>query len=382
MINFNAGAKRPAKDDARTARINAANELVQRTLAQHGLMPGGDKPAGDLPSGLPDMQDILARFQLPLGTGTSGTGTFGTGTSGTGTFGMGTQDADIPNGARFQQSQFTCAAGSRANLTYVPSTASQGVTGIVVMLHGCTQNPGDFAAGTGMNALAEQHGFVVIYPQQTRGDNAQSCWNWFSRGDQRRDRGEPAILAEMTRKAMIEHEVAADRTFVAGLSAGAAMAVILGQTYPDVFAAVGAHSGLPFGAAKDVPSAFAAMAGNGSDTSANTTDGKPTPTIVFHGTADATVHPANGDRIARNATDRSAAQTIHTEESGTASGRSFARKITSTPDGATAVEHWIIDGLGHAWSGGRPQGSYTDAKGPDASAEMIRFFYETADRTV
>lgn len=355
MINFNAGALRPAKDDARLARIAAANDLVQRTLAQHGLLAGSGATAAGGPSARMTMQDLLSRLQTPPGV-------------------MGMTDPVVPDGATFDRAQFSCDAGSRAYRTYVPSTAVDGVSGVVVMLHGCTQTCDDFAVGTGMNALAEQHRFVVIYPQQSRGDNAQSCWNWFSRGDQRRDRGEPAILAGLTRKAMAEHGVPRDRTFVAGLSAGGAMAVILGQTYPDVFAAVGVHSGLAFGAASDMPSAFAAMAGNGAQASHPPGGGAFVRTIVFQGGADATVAPANGDQIARHVTDHGPHQTIETDEQGNTAGRAFHRRIVTDCDGAPVLEHWVIDGLGHAWSGGQPQGSYTDAKGPDASAEMVRFF--------
>lgn len=361
MKNFNVGALRPASDDARAARIAAANDLVHRTLSQHGLMPGGEGANGNAMAAMPSMDDLLARFQMPGGIPAK-------------------PETPLPDGATFEQSQYTCAAGSRSLRTYVPSSASEGVAGVVVMLHGCTQNPTDFAAGTGMNALAEAHRFVVLYPQQSRGDNAQSCWNWFSRGDQRRDRGEPAILAGMTRAAMEEYGVSRERTFVAGLSAGAAMAVILGETYPDVFAAVGAHSGLPYGSANDVPSAFAAMAGNGQAASNPSKDASFVRTIVFHGTADATVAPANGERIARDVMDRGPRQTFDNDEKGQTTGRRFTRRIVTQEDGETVLEHWTVDGLGHTWSGGQPQGSYTDAKGPDASAEMIRFFYETTDK--
>lgn len=361
MIKYNVGALRPATDDARATRMTAANDLVQRTLAQHGLMPGTstDQNAATLP-GLPAMDTLLARLGSPVDAPSS-------------------PSVPLLDGAKFWADLYSCAAGTRAYKTYVPSTATNGVTGIVVMLHGCTQNADDFAAGTGMNALAEMHRFVVIYPQQSRGDNAQSCWNWFSRGDQRRDRGEPAILAGLTRKAMAEHGVSKDRTFVAGLSAGAAMAVVMGETYPDVFSAVGAHSGLPYGAAKDVPSAFAAMAGDVQDVTGRANGTHAMRTIVIHGTADATVHPSNGARIARQVMDRGARQTIETETKGTTFGRSFTCKITTTPDGRPELEHWIIDGLGHAWSGGQPGGTYTDAQGPDVSAEMIRFFFHTPD---
>ncbi len=338
MMNFNAGAWRPANNDARP--MSAADDLVRRTLAQHGLMPDGARLAGI--AGLPG-----ANTARPAPA--------------------------IPDGASFPRDTYAGHSGSRAYRTYVPASAGQGINGIVTMLHGCTQTPEDFATGTGMNALAERHSLIVIYPEQARGANAQTCWNWFSKGDQRRARGEPEIIAGMTKRAMAEYGVPRTQTFVAGLSAGAAMAVILGEAYPDVFAAVGAHSGLPFGAASDVPSAFAAMAGTAGAATARL---KPSDmrTIVFHGTADQTVHPANGDIIADMAEASGIGASVRTTQTGQAGGRGFRRAIASGPDGDVRLEHWTVDGLGHAWSGGQPGGSYTDAAGPDASAEMIRFF--------
>ncbi|MEP3437958.1 MAG: PHB depolymerase family esterase [Hoeflea sp.] len=363
MNIFDTGAKHPARADARLARLAAANDLVRRTLARHGLMPeAGTEPRGGLSPAMSPLSG-LAGLQTVTGGGAT--------------------PADVvPGGAQFRQGLFECEAGSRPFLTYVPDSATQGVSGIVVMLHGCTQTPEVFATGTGMNALAELHRLVVIYPQQSRGHNAQSCWNWFSRGDQRRDRGEPAILAGLTRQIMAEHEVPGDRTFVAGLSAGAAMAVIMGETYPDIFSAVGAHSGLAFGAANDVPSAFAAMAGRGSAAVRSTGEATNVRTIVFHGSSDSTVHPANGDQIAINSVAHCPEPTIETIQQGYTGGRSFERKITTTADGRVKLEHWIVDGLGHAWSGGQPGGSYTDSRGPDASYEMIRFFLDAADQDI
>ncbi|TNF20221.1 MAG: PHB depolymerase family esterase [Rhodobacteraceae bacterium] len=357
MTDFNIGAWRPVDDDARSARLTAANDLVQQTLARHGLVPPqGGAQAPQAKPGFPAMDAVLQGLgQMPGATPVPA--------------------APLPPGAAFRDSRFTCAAGSRGYRTYVPSTAAQGVSGLVVMLHGCTQTPEDFALGTGMNALAERHGFVVVYPQQSRGENAQSCWNWFSLGDQRRDRGEPAIIAGLTREVGAEFQIGEGRIFVAGLSAGAAMAVILGETYPEVFAAVGAHSGLPFGAAKDVPSAFAAMSNGATRTAA--LPGTPVRTIVFHGSADAVVHPANGDHIVRDVLQRLPGQTLQTEDRGTAANRSFTRRVTSGADGISRLEHWTIDGLGHAWSGGNPAGSHAVAEGPDASAELVRFFFQT-----
>ncbi|ASJ72980.1 alpha/beta hydrolase family esterase [Granulosicoccus antarcticus] len=367
MYNFKVDSLRSATDGTHNARVMAANDLVQRTLAQHGLVSplsgAVDGQAGAVPSSVPPVVvNPMAGFKTPF-------------------TGAAAQHVVIPEGAEFRQEQFSCEAGSRSYRTYIPSSATIGVTGIVVMLHGCTQNPEDFALGTGMNQLAEKHRFVVIYPQQSRGDNAQSCWNWFSRGDQHRDRGEPAILAGMTRKVMAEQGVPKEKTCVAGLSAGAAMAVILGETYPDVFCAVGAHSGLPLGVARDVPSAFAAMAGNANmpEAANRVSEAPAVRTIVFHGSADATVHPSNGDGIARHIRARGAQLTIETDEQGRTSGRSFSRKIIATAQGTTELEHWVVDGLGHAWSGGQPEGSYTDTQGPDASAEMVRFFFESGN---
>ena len=357
MKLFNVGALRPATG---SARLSAANDLVQRTLAQHGLVPKSGQAVQQNMHGLRSLNSILDQFAGPVGN-------------------AGTNNRAVPEGAQFRQDTFTCPAGSRTYRTYIPASATGGVTGVIMMLHGCTQTPEDFAAGTGMNALAEQHRFVVVYPAQSRGENAQSCWNWFSKGDQRRGKGEPAILAGIASSIAKDHGITRDHTFVAGLSAGAAMAVILGGAYGDVFAAVGAHSGLPAGAANDVASAFAAMAGNAHDTEIRPGSALAPRTIVFHGTADATVHPSNGDAIARQAVDLNARQSIQTTSSGNTAGRRFTRITFSDQQGEPVVEHWRIEGQGHAWSGGQPTGSYTDAKGPDASAEMVRFFFNTID---
>ena len=358
MKLFNVGALRPATDDA---RLSAAKDLVQRTLAQHGLVPQSVKAAGQNLSDMPSLENMLSKFTAP-------------------TVNAGRTHAALPAGAQFRRDTFNCPAGSRTYRTYIPASAAEGVTGVVMMLHGCTQTPEDFAAGTGMNALAELHRFVVVYPAQSRGDNAQSCWNWFSRGDQRRGRGEPAILAGIATLVSGEHQVGPDRTFVAGLSAGAAMAVILGETYGDVFAAVGAQSGLPVGAAKDVASAFSAMAGNALDVTSHPVATGTCRTIVFHGTADATVHPSNGAAIAKRAVNAGTRQSIEASTKGEAGGRRFIRTITSDLKGQPIVEHWSIVGQGHAWSGGQAAGSYTDTKGPDTSAEMIRFFFNSPDK--
>ncbi|AKO96591.1 esterase, PHB depolymerase family [Marinovum algicola DG 898] len=277
------------------------------------------------------------------------------------------EEAPLPEGARFDAGTFACAAGRREYRVYLPRLTGR-PRGLILMLHGCTQTPVDFAIGTGMNRLAEHHGLIVVYPAQPRSANVNACWNWFSTDDQERGAGEPAILAGLTRELCERHDVPAGKVFVAGLSAGAAMAVILGRSYPDLFAAVGAHSGLPYKAANTAHGAFAAMAG--SPAAMQDASGPPPPTIVFHGSADSTVAPANGGRIASQA-NPGGAEVI---DGGNAGGRSFTRTSVLAADGTPAMEHWQIDGLGHAWSGGVPAGSYTDAEGPDASAEMLRFF--------
>jgi poly(hydroxyalkanoate) depolymerase family esterase len=280
----------------------------------------------------------------------------------------------VPEGALYEWRSHSDPCGSRDYRLYVPASLADGAQGLIVMLHGCTQDPDDFACGTSMNALAERHGLVVAYPAQTRAHNAQGCWNWFRTGDQRRDVGEPAILAGLTRALIEQFGIDRSRVFVAGLSAGGAMAAILGETYPDLFAGIGVHSGLPAGCASDVVSAFSAMRGEVGRASrpAAAFNADAVRTIVFHGAADATVHPSNGDSIvARARRDGSKTQELRATSRG---GRSYAKTVTHGPDGVSLIEHWLIEGANHAWSGGSAAGSYTDPAGPDASAEMVRFF--------
>ncbi len=256
---------------------------------------------------------------------------------------------------------------------YVPPHAGERPLPLVVMLHGCTQDPDDFALGTRMNELARRDGWFVLYPAQSRQANPQRCWNWFKHSHQQRGRGEPALLAAMTQHIMVQHGIDATRVYVAGLSAGGAMAAILGEAYPEIYAAVGVHSGLASGAASDLPSALAAMRSGGASTSTQGRQGPPT--IVFHGDADATVHPDNGEHVF-NASVRMESGKAEVEREHPARGRSYTRRVHRSPGGEVLAEHWLVHGSGHAWSGGSPQGSYTDPQGPDATAQMIRFFLE------
>ena len=276
----------------------------------------------------------------------------------------------LPKGARFEERAFSNDAGTRAYKVYVPSGYIGQPLPVVVMLHGCTQNPDDFAAGTRMNEIAEEQTFVVAYPQQPRSANMQMCWNWFKPEDQQRGAGEPSLIAGVARQVVEEFSADPSRVYVAGLSAGGAAAAIMASTYPDVFAAVGVHSGLACGAARDMPSAFAAMAGNGAVPAAG---GRPVPTIVFHGDADKTVNPVNGDHVAAQAKGGRALSSKVTEGE-SRDGLRFTRTVYADATGAALLEQWALHGAGHAWSGGSASGSYTDPRGPDASREMIRFF--------
>lgn len=274
-------------------------------------------------------------------------------------------------GEQFSAGRHGAGAAARDFKLFVPARTGDTQPALVVMLHGCTQNPDDFAAGTRMNELARTHGCLVLYPAQSRQANPQGCWNWFKHSHQVRGRGEAALLAAMTQKVMQQHGVDPARVYVAGLSAGGAMAAILGEAYPELYAAVGVHSGLAAGAARDLPSALAAMQ---SGSAAAPSRSPRRPTIVFHGDADHTVHPDNGVHVV--AASSSGARAAEVQRERAAAGRQYTRSTHRDPQGRVLAEHWVVHGSAHAWSGGSGAGSYTDPRGPDASAEMLRFFLE------
>ena len=253
-------------------------------------------------------------------------------------------------------------SGPLAPLLYHPS-APAAEAPLIVMLHGCTQNPEDFARGTRMNAVAEAHGAYVLWPGQPRSANANGCWNWFE-PDQK---GETRALAALAEEVLARTGADPRRVHAAGLSAGGAMAAALAAARPDLFASVGIHSGLGAGIASDMPSAFGAMAGRGAAPAA-----LEVPAIVIHGTADRTVVPANGAAIA--AAGRGKDSPRPRRRQGEAGGRRFARTVLPAAPGAAEVELIEVDGLAHAWSGGGAGGSHTDVAGPDASELMMRFF--------
>ena len=277
----------------------------------------------------------------------------------------------VPGGARFEERTFSNAAGSRTYKVYVPSGYIGQSLPVVIMLHGCTQNPDDFAVGTRMNDVAEEQTFLVVYPRQSQSANMQKCWNWFNAADQQRGGGEPSLIAGIALQVVAEFSADPTRVYVAGLSAGGAAAAIMAATYPDIFAAVGVHSGLACGAARDMPSAFAAMGGSGAMRPRG--EGRMVPTIVFHGDADRTVNPVNSDQVIAQA-GQEATLTKMVTHGETPGGMTYTRTVQLDAGGGEVLEQWVLHGAGHAWSGGSISGSYTDARGPDASREMARFF--------
>ena len=281
--------------------------------------------------------------------------------------------APLPEGARFEEKSFANEAGSRAYKVYIPSSYSGQPVPLVVMLHGCTQSPDDFAAGTQMNELAEEQTFLVAYPAQAQSANVSKCWNWFNAGDQQRDRGEPSLIAGITRQIMRDFSVEPGRIYVAGLSAGGAAAAIMGSAYPDLYAAVGVHSGLACGAARDMPSAFAAMRQGGTPHHSGTN--QPVPTIVFHGDRDTTVNPVNGDQVIAQSKASSDLRTTVSR------GQSPGGIATPVQSGAMTADTRC---LSIGFSTGRVMPGLVEVRlgptpshtGPEASREMMRFFLE------
>lgn len=274
----------------------------------------------------------------------------------------------------FKAGTHKSACGTRSYRLYVPALAktAHGPLPLVVMMHGCGQSPEDFARGTGMIALAEEFGFIVLYPAQTRQDHLNRCWNWFKRADQERGAGEPALIASLTHDILAEQNADPAKVYVAGLSAGGAAALILATAYPDIFAAVAVHSGLAIGAAQDVVSAGMAM--RAGDPGQRQT--VQMPTIIFHGDADNVVNPRNGRYVMLRALEPYG-HLDRTEKAGrVATGRTYTRTMHRIGKGRSYAEHWVVHGAGHAWAGGNSAGSYTDPTGPDASRAMVRFFLQ------
>ncbi|HET7519653.1 MAG TPA: PHB depolymerase family esterase [Actinomycetes bacterium] len=353
----------------RDGRLAEATALIQRTL---GGRPGGASGGVDSSehpgSGSATFPHRGARRRtgwVPRGPGWGqGEPGFRWGQRGSGS-GQGAEGAP---GAGLRDGSFTNAAGTRGYKLYVPTAAAGRDMPLVVMLHGCTQTAADFAAGTRMNELAERDGFLVAYPEQVAKANQRRCWNWFLPAHQRRDAGEPSLLAGITRQVLATHQVDPARVFVAGLSAGGAMAAVLAATYPDLYAAAGIHSGLAHGAARDVQSAYAAM--RQGPTAGTDGHGPGIPLIVFQGGRDTTVAPANATALLGPWSRTATAEVTE--------GPGWTRRAYRDRDGKVVAEWWTVHALGHAWSGGSREGSFADPDGPDASAELVRFFNDQA----
>lgn len=282
-------------------------------------------------------------------------------------------DAPAPRGASFRAAVHANDTDQRSYKLYIPARATVAdcpAMPLIVMLHGCSQTPEDFARGTRMNALAEEYGLIIAYPAQPGRANANRCWNWFRPGDQGRGIGEPALIAGIAREILETRRVDPARVYVAGLSAGGALAAVVAAAYPEIFAAVCVHSGLPVGAANNSASAVLAM----SQGAPGLRPTAPMPTICFHGDADRVVHPRNGRYVEARALVPFPSLT-KTVKTGTApGGRRFVRSVYRIGSGKPLCEAWVIEDAGHAWAGGAAKGSYTDPAGPDASREMLRFF--------
>jgi poly(hydroxyalkanoate) depolymerase family esterase len=346
----------------RAGRLKEATALIQRTLG--GVSAPGEKIT---PATEPDQAGVrIVEVTPTLSEPTIRGETEATSSS--------------QSGGKFVDGKYNNTAGTRSYKLYIPSNYNGQAIPLLIMLHGCTQNAIDFAAGSRMNIFAEQKTFLVAYPEQNSSANSSKCWNWFQPVNQRRGMGEPSLIAGITRQIMNSYHVDINRVYMCGMSAGGAMAVIMAVTCPDLYAAVGVHSGLSYGAANDVRSGMKAMKqGPGQSIQKLAT---VIPLISFHGDRDTTVSSVNTDHLlnqwlqATNLEQDKSAHDTEVKQGQAVGGRAYTRSIYYKADGQVIAEKWLIHQAGHVWSGGSSDGSFTDPRGPDASSEMLRFFAE------
>ncbi|MDO8502525.1 MAG: PHB depolymerase family esterase [Gemmatimonadaceae bacterium] len=286
---------------------------------------------------------------------------------------------------QFLMQEIATPEGPRRFKLYVPSRYESGRPApLLVVLHGCTQDPDDVARGTRFNALAEEANMLVAYPEQPQKANGLKCWNWFDPAHQKRNQGEPALIAAITQRVIGDYTVDARRVYIAGLSAGGAMALTTAYAYPEIFAAVAIHSGIAYGTVSSPAEAIKAMGAGAADPAglaAAVVKGMGStryfPAIVFQGASDRSVNVVNASQIVEQLTQSFAPRPLEklSEVSGeTEGGYHFTKQVYG--NGCLVVEKWVVSELGHAWSGGSKDGTYTDPKGPDASREMLRFLME------
>ncbi|MDY8108160.1 PHB depolymerase family esterase [Fulvimarina sp. 2208YS6-2-32] len=286
-----------------------------------------------------------------------------------------------PAPGSFVDGEFASSCGKLAYKLYTPIGSARRALPLVVMLHGCGQTADNFATGTGMNALADEIGFLVLYPEQSKSANINRCWNWHLAGSQKRGSGEPAKIAELTQAIAGLSKANRSRIYIAGISAGGAEAAIVAAAYPELFAAVGVHSGLPRGEVRTINTALSAMR-NGSEGTPSASQTRTHPIIVFHGDEDHVVNPLNVDGFVADALALAPGAVSSRIETGRSKGgRAFTCTVYRHKREKPMIETWIVHGSGHAWSGGSVFGRNTDPAGPDASREMIRFFLGFRNRT-
>jgi poly(hydroxyalkanoate) depolymerase family esterase len=244
--------------------------------------------------------------------------------------------------------------GALRMLAYVPPTLPAGAP-LVVALHGCTQTAGGYDAGSGWSDLAERHGFAVLFPEQRRSNNANTCFNWFEPGDIARGEGEAASIRQMIAKCVADNGLNPQRVYVTGLSAGGAMTSVMLATYPDVFAGGAVIAGLPFGAAHGVQEALGAMHhpknlpaqswGDLVRVASPVRDATDRPPVaIWHGEADQTVKPGNALESAKQwANIHGLAETEGMEDA----VDGVSHRVWRDGNGRAMVELYAIPGMGH-----------------------------------